>query len=208
MKGLTKRQEEILEYITECIDRQGYPPSIPEVQERFSFRSPTAVNDHFKALERKGYIERHKGKSRSISVKGRISEIFAGNIINLPILGRVAAGVPLLAEENIEGTMALDSSLAGQGSKAFILRVKGNSMENAGIINGDYIVVRPDMAVENGEIAVVLFDNEATVKRIYKEQDRLKLVPENDSMAPFYADPKKGEISIVGKVKAVIRKIN
>jgi SOS regulatory protein LexA len=136
----------------------------------------------------------------------------AGNIsengkIELPIVGRVAAGMPILAEENIEGSLLVDRSLVGQSNSAFILRVKGSSMENAGILHDDFIVVQQQLQVNQGEIAVVLFDDEATVKRVYKEKDRIRLQPENDSMKPIYVNPKQAEVSIIGKVKAVIRKI-
>ena len=237
--SLTTRQKEILDFLISDIKTQGFPPTVAEVQKEFSFKSPTAAQDHLNALKRKGYIARHPLKSRGIEIikishttpcyvsekktgynleekpskgflidgPGSGAHYYANHTITLPIVGRVAAGTPILAEENIEGTLSIDESLVRQANKAYILRVKGDSMENAGILNGDYIVVQQQLQVNNGEIAVVLFDNEATVKRVYKEKNRIRLQPENDSMGPIYINPKQTEVSVIGKVQAVIRKI-
>lgn len=128
-------------------------------------------------------------------------------VIEIPIVGRVAAGVPILADENIEGTLTVDKTLAGQRNGIFALRVKGDSMIDADIKDGDYIVIQPQPEVPQGEIAVVLIDNEATVKRVYKENDKLRLQPENKLMQSIVIDPNEKQISIIGRVKGVIRKI-
>lgn len=134
--------------------------------------------------------------------------IDSGNIVTeIPIVGRVAAGSPVLAEEYIEGTLTVDKSIVGKSNGAFALRVKGQSMIDANINDGDFIIIQPQKQVNQGEIAVVLIDNEATVKKYYKDGNKIRLQPENESMKPIIIDPKKKEISIVGKVKAVIRKM-
>lgn len=128
-------------------------------------------------------------------------------VVEIPIVGRVAAGMPILAEENIEGTLTVDKSLAGRSNGIFALRVKGDSMIDANIKDGDFIVIQSQPQVNQGEIAVVLIDNEATVKRVYKEEDKIKLQPENESIQSIIVDPKEKEVSIIGKVKGVIRKM-
>ena len=128
-------------------------------------------------------------------------------VVEIPIVGRVSAGTPILAEENIEGTLTIDKSLVGRTNGVFALRVKGNSMTDANIKDGDFIVIQSQSQVEQGDIAVVLIDNEATVKKFYQEGDKIRLQPENESMAPMIIDPKEKVVSIIGKVKSVIRKI-
>lgn len=207
-KGLTVRQKEILNFIVNHIREFHFPPTITEIQRKFYFKSPTAVNDHLNALSKKGFIIRHPGKSRGIAVvnsdNANQEEVKS---IQVPIVGQVAAGMPILAEENIEGSLTLDRSLVSQHSKTFALRVKGNSMIDAGIFSGDYVVVNQQPTLNQNEIGVVMLDNEATVKRVLIKENSIKLISENEDMAPI--EIKKGEkdVSIIGKVKLVIRKI-
>ena len=207
---LTKRQQQIFEFILSSIDKFGYPPSIPEVQEKFSFKSPNAVNDHFHALERKGHISRRPHKSRGIEVLNHASLKTINtsvNVIEVPIVGRVSAGTPILAEENIEGTIFVDKSLARSSRGMFVLRVRGTSMINAGILDGDFVLVCQQPTAEQGEMVVALIEDEATVKRFYREKNKIRLQPENDTMEPIIIDPKESNVRIIGKVEGVIRKI-
>ena len=209
---LTQRQKEILEFIISHIEQYGYPPSIPEIQEKFSFKSPNAVSDHLEALEKKGYIARRPHKSRGIEVliqsKSEKNENLNGeNVAEVPIVGRVSAGTPILAEENLEGTLFVDRSLVRSPKGVFALRVQGESMVNAGILDGDFVLVRQQPVAEQGEIVVVLIEDEATVKRFYKDKNKVRLQPENDTMNPIIVDPQDSSVRILGKVVGVVRKI-
>lgn len=204
---LTKRQQQIFEFILLNIDKFGYPPSIPEVQEKFSFKSPNAVNDHLNALERKGHISRRPHKSRGIEILNHASLKTDNNVTEMPIIGRVSAGTPILAEENIEGTIFVDKSLARNSQGMFALRVKGTSMINAGILDGDFVLIRQQPTAEQGEMVVVLVEDEATVKKFYRDKNKIRLQPENDTMEPIIIDPKESNVTIIGKVEGVIRKI-
>jgi len=206
---LTERQEQILNFILKNIESVGFPPSIPEIQKKFSFKSPNAVQDHLAALERKGYISRHPYKSRGITPLTGIKtkqESGNSNIAEVPIVGRIAAGLPILAQENLEGTLAVDKSIIKNPQDVFALRVKGDSMINAGILDGDIVLVHQQPGANQGEIVVALVDDEATVKRFYKENDKIRLQPENENMPPIIVDPKDKNIQILGKVEGVIRK--
>lgn len=204
----TLRQKEIFDFIVEHIKEFSFPPTITEIQKKFRFKSPTAANDHLNALSKKGFIIRHPNKSRGIEVVNLDSTIqYETNSIQIPIIGQVAAGTPILAEENIEGSLAIDKSLVSQPSKIFALRVKGNSMIDAGIFNGDYVVVNQQPSLNQNEIGVVMLDNEATVKHVLLKKDSIKLVSENDKIAPIEIKNGEKEVSIIGKVKLVIRKI-
>jgi repressor LexA len=210
--ALTKRQQQIYDFILSNIDKFGYPPSIPEIQKKFSFRSPNAVNDHLEALKRKGYISRRPHKSRGIEIlnhasfKANNSDV-DDNVIEMPIIGRVSAGMPILAEENIEGKIFVDKSLVKNNRGMFVLRVKGTSMINAGILDGDFVLVRQQPIAEQGEMVVALIEDEATVKRFYRHKGKIKLQPENDTMQPIIIDPKESNVRIIGKVEGVIRKV-
>ncbi len=204
---LTKRQQQIFEFILFSIDKFGYPPSIPEVQEKFSFKSPNAVNDHLNALERKGHISRRPHKSRGIEILNHASLKTDDNVTEMPIIGRVSAGTPILAEENIEGTIFVDKSLVKNSKGMFVLRVKGTSMINAGILDGDFVLVRQQSTAEQGETVVALIEDEATVKRFYRDKNKIRLQPENDTMEPIIIGPKESNVRIIGKVEGVIRKI-
>lgn len=210
MSNLTKRQKQILDFIIKNTDTYGFPPSISEIQEKFSFKSPNAVQDHLAALERKRYISRHPHKSRGIEIlihKNNKQENGNINTTEIPIVGRVTAGSPILAQENLEGTLAVDKSIIRNSNNVFALRVQGNSMINAGILDGDFVLVHQQPMANQGEIVVALIEDEATVKRFYKEKNRIKLQPENENMSPIVVDPKDKNISIVGKVEGVIRKV-
>jgi len=206
---LTERQSEILKFIILNKERFGYPPSIPEIQENFSFKSPNAVQDHLGALERKGYISRRAHKARGIEVLSHATskENDKNNAIEIPIVGEISAGRPILAQENIEGNIAIDKSIVKNSDGIFALRVKGNSMINAGILNGDYVIASQQQDAEQGDIVVALIEDEATVKRFYKEKNRIRLQPENDTMEAIIIKPNENQIKIIGKIKGVIRKI-
>jgi len=208
---LTKRQRKIFEFILSNIERFGYPPSIPEIQEKFSFKSPNAVQDHLEALERKRYISRRPHKSRGIEVLNhaflRTNNDINDNTTEMPIIGRLSAGTPILAEENIEGTIFIDKSLVRNRKGMFVLRVKGTSMINAGILDGDLVLVRQQRTAEQGEMVVVLIEDEATVKRFYWNRNKIRLQPENDTMQPIIVDPRESNVKIIGKVEGVIRKV-
>jgi len=211
---LTTRQQEILDFIINSIESQGFPPTIPEIQEEFSFKSPNGVNDHLEALKRKGYITRYPHKSRGIGIINHKEDSKKNNnpdVCEIPVIGRIAAGEPILAEENMEGTIFVDRAFIkisnGQMDGVFALRIKGDSMKDAGILDGDYVIIRQQAQVNNGEIGAVLIDNEATIKRVFMEKNRIRLQPENESMKPIFVDPKEKQISIIGKVKGVMRRI-
>ncbi|MFH1260266.1 MAG: transcriptional repressor LexA [Elusimicrobiota bacterium] len=204
---LTDRQKEILNFITESVKKFGFPPTIPEIQKEFNFKSPTGVNDHLNALVKKGSIIRHPNKSRGIKLIGlRKNNQTEENSIQIPIVGQVAAGIPILAEQNIEGYLSIDRTLANS-NKVFALRVKGNSMIGAGILDGDYVVVNPQPFLNQGEIGVVMINDEATVKRMFIEKDAIKLISENETVAPKVIKKSEKDITIVGKVKMVIRNL-
>ena len=208
---LTKRQTQIFDFILSNIDKFGYPPSIPEVQRRFSFKSPNAVQSHFDALERKGYVSRRPHKSRGIEVLVHTAqkENNDNNVSTIPIVGDISAGSPVFAQENIEGELAVDRSLVKDPKGVFALRVKGNSMIDAGILEGDHVVVRQQQSAEEGDIIVALIEDEATVKKFYKDKsvNRIILQPANKNMEPIYVDLSYNNFMILGKVIGVIRKI-
>jgi repressor LexA len=196
----TPRQQAILDVIKDFTREHGYPPSVREIGERVGLSSSSTVQCHLRTLEKKGLIRRDPTKPRALVSGSEASR----DVISLPIVGRVAAGVPVHAEQNIEDQMTLPSSFVSR-SDSFILRVKGDSMVDAAILDGDLIVVSPQSVASNGEIVVAQTnDNEdATVKRFYKEDNRIRLQPENKFMEPIYVD----DARIAGKVVAVIRKL-
>jgi repressor LexA len=208
---LTARQREVLEFIRHFMTQAGYPPTVREIGAHFGF-VPRSVFDHLKALQRKGVLRRVASKSRSLQIldppsapplpaAGRTAALFR----ELPILGRVAAGEPLLAEENVEGTLTVSRDWVN-GDEAFILKVEGESMINAHILPGDYALVRRQATAENGEIVVALVNDEATIKRVFFKKDLVVLQPEHPTMSPIQV--KKGEKSfqIIGKVVGILRK--
>ncbi|MGQ0722873.1 MAG: transcriptional repressor LexA [Candidatus Eiseniibacteriota bacterium] len=201
-RPLTARQNEILEYLRGEIDRRGLPPTIREIGDEFGIRSTKGVEDHLAALERKGFIRRERGKSRAIEIKDR-PDLRGARLV--PLIGRIAAGSPALAVENHEGSFILDESLVGAGDN-FLLRVTGDSMTKAGILDGDFVVVRSQKTARNGEIVAARIGEEATVKRFQKDGGAVTLLPENDAYEPIEVDP-TGEFELLGKVVGVYRRI-
>jgi repressor LexA len=201
---LTDRQEAILNFIVEQVQDQGFPPTLREIGGHFGIRSTKGVNDHLTALEKKGRIRRHSDVSRGIELVGAAA-VAPENITTLPLLGTIAAGVPLLASENIEQHISIDRSLARGGE--FMLCVQGDSMINAHICDGDYIVVRSQETAEDGEIVAALIDDEATVKRFFRQGRKVRLQPENDTMKPILADLSQNDVRILGKVVGVFRTV-
>jgi repressor LexA len=188
MVGLTKRQAQTLDYIRQSIEERGYPPTLREIGEFMGIRSTNGVNDHLRALERKGYLRREDMKSRALRLVPQQSEQPPPgdeNLIDVQILGRVAAGLPLLAEENVVDSVRVDRMLVRGGRDVFGLRVQGDSMIEAGILNGDYIFVRKQSSAERGEIVVALIGDEATVKYYFPEKDYIRFQPANAQMAPI-----------------------
>jgi repressor LexA len=199
---ITDRQQEIFAFIRFAIDRRGIPPTMREIGEKFGIRSTNGVEGHLAALERGGLIKRERGKSRGILVRSADRSPVA-----VPLLGRVAAGQPVLALENREGEVTVDLSLFSLRSAAniFALRVKGESMVNAHILDGDVLIVRAQNTALDGDIVVALWDGEATVKRFFGERNRVRLQPENSTMKPLLID--RGELVILGKAVGVLRKV-
>ncbi|HZK49875.1 MAG TPA: transcriptional repressor LexA [Thermoleophilia bacterium] len=208
---LTSRQSEILRIIQETLGAQGYPPTVREIGMAVGLSSPASVQNHLTALEEKGYIRRGASKRRAIEVVGVSSEWRGGRDARgrsedalswLPLVGRVAAGAPLLADENVEESVQVPGFLAN-GGECFVLRVRGDSMVNAGILNGDLVVVRRQESAENGDIVVALLGEEATLKRFFKENGHVRLQPENEAMKPIITrDPR-----IVGILTGVMRRV-
>lgn len=211
---LTKKQKAVLECIEDCIAKKGYGPTVREICAEIGLSSPSTVHVHLKALEEKGYIERDPLKSRSIMLKqndqgqpvGRseanvLSPSFS-KTIDVPLVGNVAAGEPILAEENITETMSLPIDIVGD-SASFMLSVRGESMIEAGINDGDYVVVKQQQTANNGDIVVAIIEDGATVKTFYKESDHIRLQPENSTMEPIIVT----NCAIAGKVVAVFRRL-
>lgn len=202
-KGLTKRQAAILQFIIDCIRERGMPPTIAEIGLRFKISSTNGVNDHLVALERKGYIER-SSKARSIHVTDKASAgLYNSEVGVLPLIGRIAAGMPILAEENVEGVVPVASAIAKTGS--FCLRVQGESMIEDGILDGDTIIVNPDARPREGDVVVALINDEATVKRYFKRGDMLELRPSNAAMQSILVPARS--VQLQGVVVALQRKI-
>ncbi len=209
---LTARQREVLDFIRHFMAQAGYPPTVREIGAHFGF-VPRSVFDHLKALERKGYLRRTASKSRSLQILDSSgasqhlpSSRTTGPSRELPILGRVAAGEPLLAEENVEGTFTISRDWVN-GDEAFLLKVQGESMINAHILPGDYALVRRQATAENGEIVVALVNDEATVKRVFFKKDLVVLQPEHPTMAPIQVRRGEKSFQIVGKVVGILRRL-
>lgn len=199
-------QDKILAYIQSEIQNRGYAPSVREIGEAVGLKSTSTVHGHLTRLEKKGLLHRDAMKPRAMGISPAIGHIDepcdSVQICSLPIVGNVAAGQPILAEENVEDVIPLPAELVGEGEH-FILRVRGDSMIQAGIFSDDYIVVRKQPQANNGEIVVALVDDEATVKRFYKENGHFRLQPENDAMEPIIVS----SVSILGKVVSLLRKM-
>ena len=202
---LTGRQQEIWDFLVEYVDRHGYPPTVREIGEAVGLASPSTVHAHLANLERAGLLKRDPTKPRALELVGRERhEAPAGMLEKLPLVGQIAAGGPLLAEENVEDHLAVPETLRGD----FLLRVKGDSMIDAGILDGDLVVVQRAQEARNGEIVVALAGDdesadEATVKRFFRENGRVRLQPENDALEPIYAP----HVQILGRVTGVFRSL-
>lgn len=197
---ITPKQQEILEYIKETILKKGYPPAVREICEAVHLKSTSSVHSHLETLEEKGYIRRDPTKPRTIEIIDDCFNLTRREVVNVPVLGTVAAGQPLYAEENIENYYPIPSDLL-PNAETFMLKVRGNSMINAGILEGDQIIVEHCPTAHNGEIVVALVDDSATVKRFFKENGHYRLQPENDSMEPIIVD----DVKILGKVIGLFR---
>lgn len=202
-KPLTSKQERVFSFLKDYLNRCGYPPTVREIAKNLKMSGPHSAKRFLDMLEQKGYIRRVAKSSRAIEIIGAPS---FPPVRLVPIVGRVRAGTPLLALENIEGNLALDRSLA-RWKDAFLLRVIGKSMIEAHIEDGDLALVKPQPSALNGEIVVVLLNDEATIKRFFKEQDTIRLEPANPSMKPIIIKEGEAEVSIVGKVVAILRNI-
>lgn len=207
MRELTKRQNEIFEYIKQTVQSKGYPPSVREIGEAVGLASSSTVHGHLSRLEEKGYIRRDPTKPRAIEI---VSEQLGESVnieetIHVPVIGKVTAGVPISAVENVEEYFPLPEHFTStHNSDIFILNVVGDSMIEAGILDGDKVIVRSQTIAENGDIIVAMTeDNEATVKRFYKEKSRYRLQPENSTMAPIYLD----NVTVLGKVVGLFREM-
>ena len=199
---LTLRQKQIYEFLAKTVREKGYAPSIPEIGQRFKIASTNGVSDHLKALERKGYIRRIGNRAMEIlSPSGR--PLLSG-AREVPILGRIRAGIPLLAEENIEGFLTVPPEIA-RGRELFALKVKGDSMIEDGILEGDCVIIRRQETAENGEIVAALIGAEATLKRFYRKGDTVTLKPSNKNYPPLVLT--RGEFRILGKGVGLVRKI-
>ena len=212
---ITTRKQQIYDFIRSYQTEKGYPPSVREMAAAVGLSSPSTVHAHLSALEAHGLIKRDKTKPRALEVfeqegnpdnnldisqESPVPEM--RGVVSLPLVGRVAAGMPILAEQNIEDTFTIPTEIASDSS-SFILEVHGNSMINVGIYNGDYIIVREQPSAMNGDIVVAMIDGSATVKTFYKERGRVRLQPENDAMEPIFAD----NPTILGKVVALMRRL-
>lgn len=207
--GLSDRQAEILDYITKQIGLKGYPPSVREIGEAVGLQSSSTVHNHLTQLEQKGYIRRDPTKPRAIMILKTVNEDEVSydddkpfdEMINVPVIGTVAAGTPILASQNVEDTITFPVHLV-RNNNSFMLRVKGDSMINVGIYDGDLLIVSPQKVAQNGDIVVAVIGEEATVKTFYREKDRIRLQPENDAMAPIYV---REDIQLAGKVTGLFR---
>jgi repressor LexA len=219
-RPMSARQRNILNCIRQHIEEHGYPPTVREIGEAVNLSSSSTVHAHLKALEEKGHIQREAVLTRAIKLVAAAPQVtpvpkrsspsltlssspsFRSEIVNVPIVGTVAAGRPMLAHEDIEDYFPLPADFVG--GDGFILRVRGDSMIEDGINDGDYVVVRRQQGADNGDTVVAMIDSEATVKRFYKEKQRIRLQPANQHMAPIYSDSPE----VLGKVVGVVRRMN
>ncbi|MED9903346.1 MAG: transcriptional repressor LexA [Lachnospiraceae bacterium] len=197
---ITTKQLEILEYIKEEILKRGYPPAVREICEAVNLKSTSSVHSHLETLEKNGYIRRDPTKPRAIEICDDSFQMVRTEMVSLPVIGTVAAGVPILAQENIENYFPVPAEVVPSG-ESFVLKVKGESMINAGIYSGDQIFVQCCNTAHNGDIVVALVDDSATVKTFYKENGHIRLQPENDTMDPIIVD----DCQILGKVFGIFR---
>jgi len=201
-RGLTRRQAEILTFIQRYADTHGYPPSVREIGRALGLTSSSTVHSHLAALEKKGYLHRDPSKPRALEVLRDEHAVVPKKVVPLPVVGHVAAGTPILAQENIEDYIPLPVEFL-RDTEGFILRVHGDSMIGAGIYDGDYVIVRRQPTARNGDIVVARLEDDATVKRFYREADHVRLQPENPALEPILAR----DVHIEGKVVGVIRRL-
>ncbi len=197
---ITKKQQEILDYIKEEILKKGYPPAVREICEAVQLKSTSSVHSHLETLEKNGYIRRDPTKPRAIEICDDNFQMVRTEMVSLPVVGQVAAGAPILAEENIDSYFPVPAEMVPNG-ESFVLKVKGDSMINVGIYNGDNLFIHSCNTANNGDTVVALIDDSATVKTFYKEDGHIRLQPENDSMEPIIVD----DCQILGKVFGVFR---
>jgi repressor LexA len=207
MTKLSKRQQQILDFIKKEVQTKGYPPSVREIGEAVGLASSSTVHGHLARLESKGYIRRDPTKPRAIEILDPdfTSSMQKNNVVNVPVIGTVTAGQPITAVENVEDYFPLPERLVSPEDQIFMLEVMGDSMIEAGILDGDYVIVRQQQSANNGDIVVAMTEeNEATVKRFFKEQDHIRLQPENSHMEPIILR----DVTILGKVIGVYRVIH
>jgi len=199
---LSGRQKELLDFLKDFLTEKGFPPTLREMASHFGLKGPRGPQKILNILQEKGYIRKIRGGSRAIEILGFSSS----NTVSIPILGRVRAGEPILAIENIQGYINLDRTLVSSGD-VFLLRVQGDSMIDAHIQDGDFALVKPQSNAENGEIVVALIEDEATIKKIFMKRDLIQLEPANSTMQPIVVKKGEKKISIVGKVVGIFRKL-
>jgi len=211
---LTDRQNEILTFIKQFLEENGFPPTLREIGKKFQISSTFGVKRHLTALEKKGYLKVESNASRGIAFTKSDDETSAETVFSIhesfskiPIVGRVAAGSPILAMENIEGSVVIDPTFIKKAEDAFALRVQGDSMINAGIFEGDLVIVSPDDKGKNGDIIVAMLEDEVTVKTLSMEKNKLTLIPANENFKPITVAG-RSDFSIIGKVKGVVRWLN
>jgi len=197
-QGLTARQAQVLEFIESFRNNHGYPPTVREVAGNFGFRSPRAAHDHMKALERKGFLRSVPGRPRALEV--------VGSLTGIPMLGRIAAGQPILAVEETDNVLSLDPGFFGRG-KLFALTVKGDSMIEDHITEGDTVIMRSQDNADNGEVVAALVGEEVTLKRLQKMKGKVHLVPANSSMQPIEVGPDDDDLRILGVMVGLVRKV-
>lgn len=202
MEALEVREKQVLDFIKKEVARCNYPPSVREICQALAIRSTSTVHGCLESLETKGYIRRGSTKPRAIEILEQSAADMGRRCFFAPLIGRITAGQPVLAEENLEGYFPIPPEIAPGGS-CFVLRVDGNSMSGAGILNGDFVIVRQQKTAENGEIAAVMLNDEATVKRFYREKESFRLQPENEEYKPIYTD----NVEILGKVVGIFRRL-
>ncbi len=200
-QGISAKQQQILDYIKDEILDKGYPPTVRDICEAVNLKSTSSVFSHLESLEKKGYIRRDPAKPRTIEIMDDSFNMLRTETTSLPVIGTVAAGEPILAEQNIVNYFPVPSDMIPNGEPSFVLKVKGDSMINAGIFNGDQIFVQCCNTARNGDTVVALVDDSATVKTFYKERGHIRLQPENDTMDPIIVD----DCQILGKVFGVFR---
>ncbi len=200
---LTKRQQEIFEFIKQYSGRHGYPPTVRDIGKAIGLTSSSTVHAHLANLEKLGLVRRDPTKPRALELLGEAARKITGSGNGLPVVGRVAAGSPILAEENIEDYVEVPPIAGGEDGE-YVLRVTGESMKNAGILDGDYVIVHKQETAVNGEIVVALVGEEATVKRYFREADHIRLQPENETMEPI----RTREVAVLGKVVGVCRRVS